>query len=242
MKISALTDKGRVRPSNQDCFAAGSLPGGALFAVICDGMGGAAGGNVASRMSCEFISEKINKAYSEGMNANSVRNLLFAAVTTANSIVYDAAEEDGELKGMGTTVVAVIISGGLAHIVHAGDSRAYIIRGGELRQLTVDHSLVQELMDAGSITADEVKKSPYKNIITRAIGADKTIELEYGEEDFKKGDGLLLCSDGLYNFAAEEKILDIISDGNIGNKAEKLIEAANENGGGDNITAIFINE
>ena len=149
MKIVAKTDKGIVRSSNQDAYAVGEFPDEVAWAVVCDGMGGHAGGNIASALAVKVISDKINASYRENMRDSSIRNMLDSALTAANMEVYDMAEADPELRGMGTTVVCAIVKNGYAFIAHAGDSRAYIY-DGELKQITTDHSFVQTLVERGS--------------------------------------------------------------------------------------------
>ena len=168
MKIVAKTDKGLVRENNQDAYAVGELPGEVAWAVVCDGMGGAAGGNIASALAVKVISDKITSSYNEKMRDSSIKNLLDSAITAANIEVYDMAYSRPDLKGMGTTVVAVVVRDNVAHIAHAGDSRAYIVNKDGVEQITVDHSLVQNLVDRGEITKEEAEHHPNKNVITRA--------------------------------------------------------------------------
>ena len=172
MKIVAKTDKGLVRENNQDAYAVGELPGEVAWAVVCDGMGGAAGGNIASALAVKVISEKITSAYNERMRDASIKNLLDSAIAAANIEVYDLAYSRSDLNGMGTTVVAVIVRDNIAYIAHAGDSRAYLVSKDDVKQITVDHSLVQNLVDRGEITPEEAERHPKKNLITRALGVD----------------------------------------------------------------------
>ena len=183
MLIASLTDKGIVRESNQDSYAAGELSGGVAWVVVCDGMGGANGGNIASAMAVKSISESINANYREGMSSNSIRDLLLSATAAANVSIYDTAQNVEALQGMGTTVVAAIIASGVAHIVHAGDSRIYISDADGIYQITKDHSIVQTMIDDGKLTTNEAKKYPGKNIIVRALGVDRKTEGDYNEVD-----------------------------------------------------------
>ena len=162
MKIASKTDIGKVRSTNQDSFAAGELNDGTAWAVVCDGMGGANGGNIASANAVTIVSEYISSSYHEGMDSNSLRTLLQSALYGANVRLYDMANKIESLSGMGTTVVVTIVSNGVAHIAHAGDSRAYIIHDGELSQITRDHSVVQTMVDKGQITEEEAKKLVYE--------------------------------------------------------------------------------
>ncbi len=240
MLIASLTDKGLVRESNQDSYAAGELSGGVAWLVVCDGMGGANGGNIASAMAVKSISESINANYREGMSSNSIRDLLLSATAAANVSIYDTAQSVETLKGMGTTVVAAIIASGVAHIVHAGDSRAYLFGGGELYQITKDHSVVQSMIDDGKLSTSEAKKYPGKNIIVRALGVDRKTEGDYNEIDIAEGDVLLVCTDGLTNPVEDSAIAQVLGSNNLQDCPQKLIDLANKNGGRDNITAVLV--
>ena len=165
MKTVSKTDIGLVRSSNQDACGCGLLADGA-WVVVCDGMGGANGGNVASSMALSCFEEQIRREYQPGASDEEVRRLLVTTADMANVRIYRAALQDPELSGMGTTLVAILVSGGKAHIVHAGDSRAYKISRSGVKQLTVDHSMVQEMLNRGDITREEAVHHPHKNIIT----------------------------------------------------------------------------
>lgn len=240
MRIVAKTDIGLARTNNEDSYAAGELPGSVAWAVVCDGMGGAAGGNVASSTAVKIISERISSTYRKGMTANSIKNMLVSAITAANITVFDAARNNPELFGMGSTVVAVVVVDGEACIAHAGDSRAYLLSEGKLRRLTKDHSFVQEMVDSGNLTEEEANNDPRKNIITRALGVDEDIRIDFCEEFIDDKDVLLLCTDGLTNYVNSEEICEITSDGKYYEFAERLVNCANKNGGGDNITVVTI--
>lgn len=240
MRIVSKTDTGRVRRSNQDSYLTGEISGSVAWAVVCDGMGGANGGNVASAMAVKTISEHINSAYRDGMSSNSIRYLLMSAVSAANADVFDAAQNNDTLFGMGTTVVAVIIVNGIAHIAHAGDSRAYLINENGMEQITRDHSVVQSMIENGEITEKEAKHHPNRNVITRALGVNERIDADYNEINLTDGDAILICTDGLTNYVENDRILKIIKNHNFYEYPEKLIETANNNGGGDNITVVMM--
>lgn len=241
MRITAKTDTGLVRSSNQDSYSAGELSGGVAWAVVCDGMGGAAGGNIASTVAVRMISHSIDEGYRNGMRPSSIRNMLESAICGANACLYEMSRNDSSLSGMGTTCVAALIVDSTVYISHVGDSRAYIISSdGTLRQLTRDHSMVQDLVENGSITQDEAKNYPGKNIITRALGVENEVLADFCEEDFSKDDILLICTDGLTNYITEEEIISLTSDGKFFEYAERLVGLANSNGGGDNITVVSI--
>lgn len=238
MKIVAKTDKGMVRDSNQDAYAVGELPGEVAWAVVCDGMGGASGGNIASALAVKVISKKINDSYNEKMRDSSIANMLDSAITAANIEVYDMADSRPELRGMGTTVVCAVVRNNVAIIAHAGDSRAYLADKNGLRQITTDHSLVQDLVNKGKITAEEAEHHPNKNLITRAVGVDKIIDVDFAITDINDDEILILCSDGLTNYVTVEEMHEDISDGQYYAFADRLVKHANNNGGGDNITVV----
>lgn len=240
MKIVAKTDKGLVRSSNQDAYAVGELPGEVAWAIVCDGMGGEAGGNIASALAVKVISEKITSAYNEKMRDASIKNLLDSAICAANIEVYDMAYSRPDLQGMGTTVVAVIVRDKTAFIAHAGDSRAYIVSGETIQQITTDHSLVQNMVDRGEITAEQAQHHPKKNLITRAVGVEKRIDIDFSEIDLNDNETLILCTDGLSNFVTNKEMIDDIKDGQYYAFADRLVKRANKNGGGDNITVVAI--
>ena len=240
MRIVSKTDIGRVRRSNQDSYLTGELSGSVAWAVVCDGMGGANGGNVASAAAVKSISEHINASYREGMSANSVRNMLMSAISAANINVFDMAQADANLLGMGTTVVVAIVIGKVAHIAHAGDSRAYIINKDSIEQITRDHSVVQSMVENGEITEEQAKVHPNRNVITRALGVDDRIDIDYNEVVLRDGDTIMICTDGLTNYVENEQILELSNSCKFYEYPEKLIDMANDNGGGDNITVVMM--
>lgn len=242
MRIVAKTDKGIVRESNQDAYAVGEFSDEVVWSVVCDGMGGAAGGNIASALAVKVISDKINASYRENMKDASIKNMLDSALTAANIEVYDFSVVKPELQGMGTTVVCAIVRDNQAYIAHAGDSRAYVVNRDEITQITTDHSMVQDLLSKGKITSEEAENHPNKNIITRAVGVDKSIKIDFAQVDLNDDDVLLLCTDGLSNYVSNNEILEIMSDGKHYAYADRLVNKANNNGGGDNITVVIISK
>ncbi|MDE6469790.1 MAG: Stp1/IreP family PP2C-type Ser/Thr phosphatase [Eubacterium sp.] len=242
MNIVAKTDKGIVRDSNQDAYAVGEFSDEVVWSVVCDGMGGAAGGNIASALAVKVISDKINASYRDEMRDSSIHNMLDSALTAANIEVFDFAEAKPELRGMGTTVVCAVVRNNQAYIAHAGDSRAYVINNGNINQITTDHSMVQDLLSRGKITSEEAENHPNKNIITRAVGVDKSIDIDFGQIDLSDDDVLLLCTDGLSNYVTNNEMIEIMSDGKYYAFADRLVTRANKNGGGDNITVVIISK
>ena len=240
MRISAKTDVGKVRPNNQDSYAAGEFQNGVTWVVVCDGMGGYRGGNIASSAAVKTISERITGSYRENMTSSSIKNLLVTSITNANFEIFDMASANEELKGMGTTVVAALITKKAIYIAHAGDSRAYLVSDGKLRQVTKDHSVVQELVDSGEITREQAMDHPQKNLITRALGVEEIVKVDFTVEDIEGDETLLICTDGLTNEVTEDEILRVLSEKPFEEVADTLVDMANENGGNDNITAVAI--
>ncbi len=240
MTIYSKSDKGLKRNNNQDAFAAGQFDNGDVFAVVCDGMGGANGGNIASECAVKVISEYIVNSYSPKMNSNSIENMLRAAVDSANIEIFEKSKEEDSYAGMGTTVVAAILSDNLAHIVHVGDSRAYLVTADDMVKLTNDHSIVQNMIDSGEISEDEAKSHPKKNIITRAVGAEDVVFCDYDIVIKPDNNILLICTDGLTNYVSDADIMNVLKTTEPSLAADKLIELANEGGGGDNITVVLV--
>ncbi|MBO5105399.1 MAG: Stp1/IreP family PP2C-type Ser/Thr phosphatase [Clostridia bacterium] len=241
MLVSAKTDIGMKRSTNQDSFSYGQLENGTVtWAVVCDGMGGMAAGNVASASAVEVISSALEQNLSPKSSASFVRNLLKTSIESANARVYSMAAENDEMRGMGTTVVAVVVIKGIAYFAHAGDSRAYLHSGDKLLQITTDHSVVQTLLEKGQLTEDEAKNHPNKNIITRALGVASYIDIDFDEREVLDGDTVLLCTDGLTNCIDDDLIKLACSDNDFVSLAERLTELANQNGGNDNITVVAV--
>ena len=254
MMLNGKTDVGKRRRNNQDSFVIEHYDNASL-ALVCDGMGGANGGNIASKAACEafvgvvesFLNENREKTVTEG----DYSSMLAHAAAAANNTVFRRAESDKALKGMGTTLVCALIAkeADTLYAVNVGDSRLYFYKGGKLRQITHDHSLVQYLQDTGRLTAEEAKTYPNRNVITRAIGIERTVDADIFSVDrvSSVSDALfLLCSDGLCGYVEEEEISAVLQkaldapvyDGDAA--VEELISMANAAGGADNVTAILI--
>lgn len=240
MRIAGITDIGLSRENNQDTFEYGSLGDNAQYAIVCDGMGGENGGDIASRMAMTTIVSRIRKGFSPDMNGNQIRNLMLTVINAANAEIYAKAKDDKRLAGMGTTAVVVILMQNYAYISHVGDSRAYLLRDGSLSQITTDHSIVQELISQGKLSASDADDYPHKNLLTRAVGVYKTVSVDYMELELEPEDKLLLCTDGLSNFCSAEAITQILLDDDLESSCKKLVNAACNAGGLDNITAIVI--
>jgi len=228
MRIEAgvATDIGKVRDGNEDSF----LVEPPLYAVA-DGMGGHRGGEVASQLALETVETL----------ARSGKDTLAEQVRAANRAVYETAQRDRAVTGMGTTLTAARIVDGAAHLAHVGDSRAYLQRGGSLRRLTHDHTLVNRMVEAGEITSDEAAVHPHRNVLTRALGTEPDVKVDVEEVVLMDGDRLLLCSDGLFGMVNEDQIQAILeAEPDPQKTADRLVRAANRAGGVDNITVVIV--
>lgn len=239
MRIFAKTDKGKVRSINQDAFAANILSGGAALAVVCDGMGGASAGDIASKTAVDIISQYVLNAYNPSMTSDDIIRLLDNAIASANLEVFTLSQKNEALSGMGTTAVAAIVREAQAVICNVGDSRAYLVNDN-LCQITRDHSIVQTLVESGKLSPEEARVHPEKNVITRALGVEENILTDSYVIDICENDMLLLCTDGLSNYADSESILRIVKDNALDKITDLLINKANADGGRDNITAAVV--
>ena len=240
MNVYSKTDIGLMRSSNQDYCKTGELSDGSVWAVVCDGMGGANGGSTASRIAAETIAEQLKELYNIEKYRDDMEKLIKTAIAIANQRVYDMSLKVYSLSGMGTTVVAAVVKEEVVHIVHAGDSRAYLYENGSLTQITKDHSMVQELVDIGQITPEEARNHPNKNIITRALGTRENLKTDYNGVKFDKDSVLLICTDGLSNYLTDENIAEFIKKSRGDELVGRLVEQAKMMGGSDNITVAVI--
>ncbi|MBO4265230.1 MAG: Stp1/IreP family PP2C-type Ser/Thr phosphatase [Clostridia bacterium] len=245
MTCYGKTDIGKKRKANQDNFLIKVYPQNVLACIVCDGMGGNAGGEIASETAIRVFSEGIGKIFTDSsrhpLKSGDIASALAHAVVTANAEVYKKAQSDEGLRGMGTTLVAAIIVGDTLYTVNVGDSRLYMANKDNIVRLTHDHSLVQHLIDTGEITEEQAKTYPQKNVITRAVGVSQDIRPDIASISLagKGGSSLLLCSDGLYGMVKKEDIASCLCK-DAETAANELISAANDAGGNDNITAIVI--
>lgn len=239
MQIYGKIDIGKTRKTNQDAFLIKELDESSVFAVVCDGMGGANAGNVASEGAVRIISDYVIRSYRKEMSANSICSMLKNAISSANMEIYDLSVKNATFNGMGTTVVAAVVKDGAAVICHIGDSRAYLINE-EVTQLTTDHSVVQSLIECGKLTEQEAKVHPEKNVITRALGVEENVICDSCTVEVRNGNHLLICTDGLSNYVEPSDILYAFKNCDIKDVAAFLVNKANESGGGDNITAVTV--
>jgi protein phosphatase len=240
MKVFSKSDIGKKRSENQDRVWASTLEDGAAVVVLCDGMGGENAGSFASETTVNFISERIKRGFRPDLTRNSIRNLLITSVTAANNLVFDLAEYDNEMIGMGTTCVSVIVHNGRAYIINVGDSRVYHVFGDSIQQITKDHSYINKLIEDGEITEEESKTHPKRNCLTRAVGADAMLTPDYYELDLVDNSILMLCSDGLHAYGDDVAIAEIIINSPVNKICDRLVSYALDNGGRDNITVAVI--
>jgi len=233
MRVYAKTDVGRVRPINEDSFY---LPAeGERFCAVADGMGGHNAGEVASALAVETFARCMRD--SERLNGTAIH----AAVSRANEAVFEEAGRDESKSGMGTTFTGLSEENDTVHIAHVGDSRAYLIRNGAIMRVTMDHTLVEEMVLQGVITVREAKVHPKRNIVTRALGTGAHVDIDLLQLEARPGDVFLMCSDGLSNMVEEREMLSVtLSDAEWNDKLDTLVGLALNAGGSDNITAMFV--
>ena len=243
MRFCGLTDIGLVRELNEDTISIPNEDESMKLFVLADGMGGVNGGEEASKLATKSVKDYIKKNFIKIERTKiGLEELIRNAMNYANNKVYEMGSNTPELKGMGTTLIVVLIYRGRIHIGHIGDSRVYRLRQNVLRQVTKDHSYVQELLKQGAITEDEAKNHPQKNALTKVLGCERRIKPDIITKGFVKGDIILMCSDGLTNMVDDQYIYEIIMKNiyDINVACKKLIEKANKNGGKDNVSAIII--
>ena len=241
MQYWAVTDPGCVREQNQDTFVMESLGKNTVLCIVCDGMGGAKSGNVASGLAAEVFADEIRRTWMQDMSQAQIDQMLCAAVKLANFTVYDQSKQFEEFSGMGTTLVAVLIRDREATIVNVGDSRAYRIGEGGIQKVTVDHSLVEMMVLRGELTPEAAKTYPGKNYITRAVGTEAIAECDLFHLDMERGEYILLCSDGLSNLMDDQEILfEVVHGGEKANCCQQLLEIAKTRGAPDNVTCVLV--
>ena len=242
MKVFTKTDIGKARSMNQDSFfVSENNDNGLNLYILADGMGGYKGGEIASKVAITAVSKYITEKFdSIAKDKNSILDLLEDAIIFANSAIYEESEQDEELQDMGTTLEVLIIYKQKVYIGHVGDSRIYRIRKNNMKKITTDHSYVEKLIQDGEITREESYNHPKKNLLIKALGTDEEVEPDLIYTVLNKNDMIIICSDGLTNMIKEKEILDIVLNNSSENVVEVLVDEANEAGGLDNITVIFI--
>jgi len=240
-EICTDTDPGLARDNNEDAVAFDAQTG---LCILADGMGGYNAGEIASGMACAFIKSEMSRWLSQaGLHANSkeVKRAMEICVQNANHSIFNAANSNPQYTGMGTTLVVGVFQAGRLMLGHIGDSRCYRLRSGDLQQITKDHSLLQEQIDAGLISPEQALTSANKNLVTRALGVEDSVLLDVTEHSVEVGDVYLMCSDGLSDMVIDQPIADIMmGDVALGQKASQLVAAANAGGGRDNISVALM--
>ena len=241
MQSWGLTDPGCVRKQNQDAFQIEQLDRSTLLCVVCDGMGGAKSGNIASSLAIDVFVQEVKNSWKPLMDQAKIDQVLHRAVKLANFTVFDQAQQFEEFDGMGTTLVAVLIRGKKATVVNVGDSRAYGIDRYGIHQISKDHSLVQMMVERGDIRPEVARTYPGKNFITRAIGTESSVMCDIFHLDVSKGDFILLCSDGLSNLMDDQEILfEVVHGVNKAHCCKRLLDIAKNRGAPDNVTSVLV--
>ncbi len=241
MEAWGLTDVGNVRKQNQDAFRIEGLGAGALLALVCDGMGGAKAGNVASRLAGEVFSEEMKRSFSSEATPQEAERILRAAASLTNITVYEHAQLSADYQGMGTTLVAALLYEKASLVLNIGDSRAYLVNADGIRRVTTDHSVVELMVQRGELTPEQAKQHPSKNLITRAVGTAEQVLADIFRVETTKNDCLLLCSDGLSNLMDDQELLFEVAHGaQREDCCQRLVRIAKERGAPDNVTAVLI--
>lgn len=239
MIVSYGTDKGLVRSNNQDSVFVKQYSDKCGLFVVADGMGGHRGGKTASSYAVEIIGKTLDEQIRNNLTPNEIKKLMITSVEKANTFIFDKANSDAELNGMGTTVVCMYITDNMLYTASVGDSRGYVLKGNRVYQITNDHSLVAGLVSKGLLSPDEAKTHPQKNVITRAVGTEINVLVDFFETALDKDDLVVACTDGLHTLVDEGEICTI-SCSCPEDSAQNLIKLANEKGGNDNISVIVV--
>ena len=241
MQSWGLSDQGCVRKQNQDAYHIEQLDRNTQLCIVCDGMGGAKSGNIASSLAVDVFVQEVKRSWMASMDQDKIDQMLRSAEKLANFTVFDQAQQFEEFDGMGTTLVAVLIRSRHATVVNVGDSRAYKVDADGIRQLTKDHSLVQMMVERGELTPEMARTYPGKNFITRAIGTEPMVMCDIYHLELEKGDCLLLCSDGLSNMMDDQEILfEVVHGAQPDRCCERLLAIAKNRGAPDNVTSVLI--
>jgi len=242
IKVWGMTDIGLVRKDNQDAYAVREATAtGHTICVVCDGMGGVAGGCVASKIAAETFVSELEKVLSAGMSPEQLREASSYAVSLANKAIRDSAEENEAYRGMGTTLVSAVFFDGGAVITNVGDSRAYHITQEGIKKVTRDHSLVESMVERGDITEEQARRHPNRNLITRALGPEAVAKCDGYICPLKEGEFLLLCTDGMVDTVTDQEMLfEVIHGGELDTCLSRLLEISKRQGAADNVTAVLM--
>ena len=239
MRCWTATNIGLIREENQDRVEAREYDGH-ILAIVCDGMGGERSGSQASEIAMREFYDRFNAGYKQELDAEKLRVLLVSSVSAANSVIYTTARMDYKSHGMGTTCVAAYVEPGWLSIVNVGDSRAYLVQNGEMRQLTTDHTVVNMLMAQGKLASKEAKSHPQRNMLTRAVGVERVVKPDYYHIPIEEEFLLLLCSDGLSGCCTDKEIYELIRTTAVDELPQALVDLALEHGGRDNISLAIV--
>jgi protein phosphatase len=239
MKVAVRSDIGRVRTNNEDAFLADSDRG--LF-IVADGMGGIIGGEVASGLAVKAVSEYLLDHLGANAGTEDISTALMVALVEANRQIRERADRQTELRGMGTTIILALVQGDTASLAHVGDSRAYLVRGDAIRQLTEDHSVVAQIVKAGTITGDEARSHKLKHVLSQALGSSPSLTPGLRTIRLRRGDSIMLCTDGVTDMVEDVELASIVRTcaENVERACEEIVARANENGGRDNITVVIL--
>ena len=241
MQYWGLTDPGCVRSQNQDTYKIETLDKHTVLCVVCDGMGGAKSGDVASALAVETFTQEVKRCWNNDLEGENLERMLKDAIKATNFAVFDKSNQFQEYAGMGTTLVAALVQHKRATFVNVGDSRGYYIASEGIRQTTQDHSLVQMMVSRGELTPEQAKTYPGKNFITRAIGTENAVECDINSISIKKGNYILLCTDGLSNMLDEQELLyEVAHEGNPEQCCQRLLDIAKKRGAPDNVTSVLV--
>ena len=240
MNLWTITDIGAVRQQNQDFCRTEVLADGQMLLIACDGMGGARAGNVASELAAQAFGDVVLEGLSDPERSGDIKRLLEEAVEIANHAVWHRSGTDPDCLGMGTTLVAALVRGKQVTVANVGDSRAYAVNEEGIRQVTTDHSIVQMMVQRGELTPEQAKSYPGKNLITRAIGTETTVQSDVFPLDLERDDVLLLCTDGLSNLLADQELLfEIVHRPERQDCCQRLLDIAKKRGAPDNVTCVL---
>lgn len=240
MQAWGLTDPGMVRSQNQDFYRIVKLGRDQILTIVCDGMGGARSGNIASKMAAETFVGEVQRSARINMRQDRIDDMLNGALELANKAVYEQSLLSEEYRGMGTTLVAAFFQKDTATVINVGDSRAYLLNQSGVKSITTDHSLVELMVQRGELTREQAKNHPGKNLITRAVGTEPEVHCDLFHQRLSKGDSFLLCSDGLSNLMSDQEILfEVVHGVNKSDCCQRLMSIANYRGSPDNVTIVL---
>lgn len=241
MQTWAITDPGNIREQNQDAYAVINFGHDRMLLVVCDGMGGAKSGNVASKLAVDVFGGEIRRNMRDDLTVDEGKRMMTDAVMLANQAVYEYSQISENYAGMGTTLVAALVCGKTAIVANVGDSRAYLLSSSGVRQISVDHSVVQMMIRRGELTEEEAKTHPVKNLITRAVGTEAKVVCDIFTLPVERGESILLCSDGLSNLLTDQEILfEVVHGVRKERCCQHLLDIAKSRGAPDNVTAVLV--